>query len=115
VLLLLSGATAACGGGPDSGALKDGAGMGAPTPADAGANADGSPAPGPVVAPPGGCWRNEQGCNCSDWGQTVACKGPVFRDGNYVTCAGTRECVNGVWGPCWPPNYQSAGTSAHAH
>jgi hypothetical protein len=112
MLLLLSGATVACGGGPGSGTLTDSAGMGTPTPTDAGANPDGDPASNPMLPPPSPCWRAEQGCHCADPGATVACKAPVFRDGDYVTCAGTRECIGGIWGPCWPPNYQSASTSA---
>jgi hypothetical protein len=79
-------------------------------PGDAGAASDGDPSQA-LTDPPAGCWRAEQGCHCQDWGATVACQAPVYRDGDYVTCSGTRECISGTWGPCWPPNYQVAGAS----
>jgi len=111
--LVMSGTTA-CGGGPSSGSLHDGAGMSAPAPTaeDEDAGTDGASS-GPSLPRPGpDCANPEQGCPCDQPGETVACHTPVFRDGNYVTCAGARACISGVWGPCWPPNYQTAGSSA---
>jgi hypothetical protein len=80
---------------------------------DGGAASDGAGQSQPLADPPPGCWRVEQGCQCQDWGETVACQTPVYRDGDYVTCAGTRACIRGTWGPCWPPNYQVAGATAY--
>jgi hypothetical protein len=107
--LLLSGTIAACGG---AGPLKDGAGMSAEMPDDAGAASDDGGSSQSIVDPPIGCWRVEQGCQCQNPGEVVACQAPVYRNGDYATCAGTRECINGTWGPCWPTNYQVAGTTS---
>jgi hypothetical protein len=107
--LLLPAITVACGGGPGSERLRDGVGMSLPV-----AAADGGEVSLPPASPPDNCANPEQGCPCTDLGATIACKGPVVRDGNYTTCAGTRECVQGSWGPCWPPNY-SAPTVTTAH
>jgi hypothetical protein len=86
-------AAAACGGEPGDRSLSDGAS--APT----AKHPDAGPSPGAT------CWGVEEGCSCADWGATVSCKSVVLDFGDYVTCAGTRECVRGVWGPCVPPHF----------
>jgi hypothetical protein len=112
-VLMVSG-TMACGGGPSSGSLHDGAGMNVPAPTAEEGDAGTDGAGGELVLPNPGldCSNPEQGCPCDSAGETVGCHAPVLRDGNYVTCVGTRACTGGVWGPCWPPTYQ-ATTSAH--
>ena len=107
IALLLPLTAVACGGAPGSERLRDSAANGVPsTVADAGGESHAL-----TTAPPGTCWDEDQGCHCMDWGATVACKGPVIRDGQFTTCTGMRQCVRGVWGPCLPPTY----VSAHSH
>ena len=49
----------------------------------------------------GSCATPNQGCPCSDPGQTAACGEVVQNSGGYVTCSeGTRTCDNGTWGTC---------------
>jgi hypothetical protein len=90
---------AGCGGGPSTGHV-DGADTTSSAPA-ATNDANGDPAP----ADP--CSQPETGCKCDTEGATLACKGPVLRNGDYVTCSGTRSCVNGHWGLCMPPAYHA--------
>jgi hypothetical protein len=97
-VLVLLAALPACSGGAKSRTLSDGAGTADPVPSTGAIDDAGAP-------PPSECWGLEEGCRCADAGATVACKGPVFRAGDYISCAGTRQCVGGFWGPCWPQNY----------
>jgi hypothetical protein len=53
------------------------------------------------------CSTPEQGCTCTQEGETVACEGPVLKDGDFVTCEGARACFHGAWGPCIPPTTHS--------
>ncbi len=111
--LLLSGLSVGCGGGPGSRSLHDGAQTDVDVSGDTGA----SPAPGagPATAPSSdsadGCWSQEMGCHCANSGQTASCHASVLRDGDYATCSGTRACIDGTWGPCWPPTYETPGAS----
>jgi hypothetical protein len=106
ISLLLCAATPACGGGPGSGGtLQDNASAELSVVADAG------PAV-PFSAPPTvDCLTPEQGCSCATPDETISCHAPILRDGDYVTCEGTRVCVNGAWGPCWPLSFSPAGTT----
>ncbi len=96
--LLLASASASCGGGPEG--LHDGAEnkevdpVASPAPAAPATSGD-SP-----VAQPADCWNVAEGCHCTTQGEVVTCQGRRYNFGDYVTCAGERECVNGAWGPC---------------
>jgi hypothetical protein len=92
---------AACGGTGDE-ALKDGADNRTSALAsgrDGGSGSDSGDTPGE-------CWSVAEGCHCPDEGRTVACRTAVRRFGSYVTCAGTRACTEGLWGPCLAPDYK---------
>lgn len=106
--LLLCAATAACGGSPGAGTLHDSASAELSVGVDAGEAPDGS---GALLSEPlaTDCVTPEQGCPCATPDETISCHAPIIRDGNYVTCEGTRACVNGTWGPCWSPTFSPAG------
>ncbi len=112
--MVLAAAALGCGGGPRSGALEDGAGSARePSTAPAssapatGASADDN-APPPAVdagAQADECWQVAEGCRCATEGQVLACKGQQFNFGDYVSCAGVRECVHGTWTACASTNF----------
>jgi hypothetical protein len=104
--LLVCAATPACGGGPGSGTLHDNASAELSVVADAGGAL-------PALSSPSNfeCLTPEQGCPCATPDETLSCHAPIIRDGDYVTCEGTRACVNGTWGPCWPLTFAPAGSS----
>lgn len=113
VFATLSLGTASCAGGPPSQQGSDTMNV-TPATVDAGSSAPGSASAGssapPSSAPPY-CLQVEQGCPCNHWGDVVDCKGPLIRDGAFVTCAGLRACVQGMWGPCMPQAVTDPGLS----
>ncbi len=105
VCALLVAAQAACSGDPgSSGTLIDSAGEGHGSTSGAGPSAAGtsSATNGAPSGEPTDCTAGAvaEGCHCADEGQVVACQGQRLDFGDYVTCAGVRECVRGAWGPC---------------
>lgn len=108
--LLLAAAGASCGGGPE--ALQDGAentsdkgeAVASPVPAAA-SDAGSSAASDTPSGQPAACWNVATGCRCANEGQVVACQGRRYDFGDYVSCAGERQCVNGTWGPCISTHY----------
>jgi hypothetical protein len=115
--MVLAAAALGCGGGSHSRTLEDGAGTArepnAASTASATSPASSAPAGGDTPPPsaadagaqPGDCWQVTEGCRCATEGQVVACKGQVLNFGDYVSCAGVRECVNGTWGACESTNF----------
>jgi len=98
---------AACGGAPGSEALRDGADTRQPEPSTAPA-ASGSAASAlenPPGAQAGNCTEVAEGCLCGNEGEVVACQGRRYDFGDYVTCAGVRQCLHGTWGACVSTNF----------
>jgi hypothetical protein len=113
--LLVAVLAASCGGGPGAESLHDGAETMTAAP-----DTDASSATAPASGAPGAgqaldCWREDEGCRCTDWGATVECKARVSSFGDYVSCAGVRQCVRGYWGPCIPPTFHGASGAVSSH
>ena len=109
LLTALAGLTTGCSGASGSQPQQDTAGMSqrpiaTSDTAPAGGGSDPSGAPAPT------CDRVDQGCPCDQPGEIAFCEGPVIRLGTFVTCAGLRQCVQGVWGPCVPQSYTDPGS-----
>ena len=103
-LLLAAGA---CGAGPGSETLHDGADtqQAEPNTAPAGSGIAASPPGNPPSAQPGECTDVAEGCVCANEGDVVACQGHRYDFGDYVSCAGVRQCLHGTWGACISTNY----------
>jgi hypothetical protein len=101
---VFASASAACGGDPGSENLHDGASNGrrtvptaAPSPKSAPTSGDGGSS---QSTQPAECWAVAEGCRCTHEGEVTACQSQRLDFGDYVTCAGERQCVQGTWGPC---------------
>jgi hypothetical protein len=101
--ILLAAGSVACGGDPGSSeTLHDTAGEGHSSTSVAGPSGHTSPSSGASSAQPTDCTAGAvaEGCRCTDEGQVVACQAQRLDFGDYVTCAGVRQCAHGAWGSC---------------
>ena len=106
---LVASATVACGSAPPDPTLQDGAEGTSSAAAAPTTESTAEPYSAPRTAECG----TEQGCPCAHEREAIACKGPMLRDGDYVTCEGFRVCFHGAWGPCLPPALQTSGGGPH--
>jgi hypothetical protein len=100
-------AAGACGAGPESEALHDGADtrQAAPATAPVSSGVPATVASNPPSAQPADCTAVAEGCVCATEGEVVPCQGHRYDFGDYVSCAGVRQCARGTWGACIPTNY----------